>query len=810
MSDSKESQAQCSNCAEHTISGLRKDALAKLLAPSSVGRWHAKKQEIKIGQNTFIGFPVACHSYPGAGQYEGGETNDSKRRNEVKTPYSTESSQTHGSCSPVEQAVHGTSDVDRREPSTDGHAESDKGSHQIHLSGNDISVGAATDPVPTATQVPIENRPDQTHDAYSSFADQPSQSFQSTVSSTSITSEGEQRGNPLNLFNIVLVTSLPEWQHHDQVQLFVDHIVKPFTLWLLRAQRGSRWVESQVRKADYMSQREQKEAAYSPNQTSISVAPGTAETVPRLENMLQDLVNGLNQGRVVHLSLETGRDVLSLRMPRPFSSPFIPQPLSGCSTSQYPVALSSSPLSLSSEVTLRESQKDSAAKGRRAGWRIDQSSLLDKYDRLGVETNEPLAVSRHSTLVLLGDRDVMLSQLQTGKRSSTLYLQFDLAPFHASPLAQPLVYFIKHLTFRRTLTQLTQPISLSQPSSMVKSEMLQTSLTPAMPGLALEDAQLLSCLLIRLGAAYPTSPLHASNTYIVNPVAPVDAFELHSRQWDEQFEEVAEHLRLPSLPQVLERLSTAAYQKERSNHTGSVEANNTRGVEAPRPWTQVIPEKGQKAMYMDMLAWLLARRWVVQIRTFAWVCVSADVKQQVKVEDIQAPTNGFGPANTHDDTSKSELDSTVGVESRTTARPRQSWLSPFKEVSRTPSVADSTGSTRTAVRAPLISASRKSSRDALSRASTPAPFDSDDLDQHPSLIASPHHATEKEQRWLSFIGEHLKDADAKQLWPELVTFFDGRHALEEIAAMQGLKRALLAGVFKRLIAENVLRTVRHW
>lgn len=82
----------------------------------------------------------------------------------------------------------------------------------------------------------------------------------------------------------------------------------------------------------------------------------------------------------------------------------------------------------------------------------------------------------------------------------------------------------------------------------------------------------------------------------------------------------------------------------------------------------------------------------------------------------------------------------------------------------------------------------------------------------PSVILSPHKANALESRWLASIAASLRDKDARNAWPRLVKYFDGRHALEEITAREGLKRKVLAPILARLMSEEegCLITVKHW
>jgi hypothetical protein len=50
----------------------------------------------------------------------------------------------------------------------------------------------------------------------------------------------------------------------------------------------------------------------------------------------------------------------------------------------------------------------------------------------------------------------------------------------------------------------------------------------------------------------------------------------------------------------------------------------------------------------------------------------------------------------------------------------------------------------------------------------------------------------------------------REMWPVLLKYFDGRYALEEISAREGLKKRKIREVWARLVREGILVTVRHW
>lgn len=282
----------------------------------------------------------------------------------------------------------------------------------------------------------------------------------------------------------------------------------------------------------------------------------------------------------------------------------------------------------------------------------------------------------------------------------------------------------------------------------------------------------------------------------------------------------------------------------------------------PLPYGRFIPSSDHERVYMEVLEWLMRGPWLVHLQTFAWVRVGAAVKAAVarevrweervgaeSLEGEEMGLEGAGVVVSDDEGAPSQ----GGVSRRkrssggSAAVPAQSprlraLLGPPKAGSE----AGSSSSARTTVRisnglrgagqaskrrgsgSRSIAAKRMSDESSASRSqvleksqvlSEEAGEEEEEEeireeDFKPSLVLSPHRADAIESRWLRYIGETLPTEELKVRWPKLVRYFDGKHALEEIALREGLKRKVVNPLLQRLMAEKdgdgVLRVVRHW
>lgn len=123
----------------------------------------------------------------------------------------------------------------------------------------------------------------------------------------------------------------------------------------------------------------------------------------------------------------------------------------------------------------------------------------------------------------------------------------------------------------------------------------------AMSGLSLEVVQLLANHLVYWRRARVIPPLNKQDMYFVSPNADLGRLAKASAAFGAEFPTS------PSLPKMLASLSGT-----------------------PVPYSILIPSRDHKNLYYSMLAWLLRGAWVTQLRTFAWIKVSPEIKKAVQ------------------------------------------------------------------------------------------------------------------------------------------------------------------------------------
>lgn len=283
--------------------------------------------------------------------------------------------------------------------------------------------------------------------------------------------------------------------------------------------------------------------------------------------------------------------------------------------------------------------------------------------------------------------------------------------------------------------------------------------------ISLADVQLLARHLIYWRRAIAIPPLHQRDTYIVSPIADFRRFREACDNYAAQFPAP-----LPSLPRLLADLS-----------------------DLPRPFGSLIPSPDHKDDYMLALAWLMRNGWVTQLRTFAYVRITSDIKRQARERERDSRTSVSQSFNS---ASESNGQKSNGTENHS----RPSFVSRRS------------------------SEGRSSMRDHRTS------------DKTTSLIKSPPRASQEEFRWLNFLYDSmLGDADLfpdlsederyelHRYWPMLNKYFDGSTALESVPVREGLKRKLVWSLYARLGLrfdgkvedsegrdQRILLTIRHW
>lgn len=318
----------------------------------------------------------------------------------------------------------------------------------------------------------------------------------------------------------------------------------------------------------------------------------------------------------------------------------------------------------------------------------------------------------------------------------------------------------------------------------------------ASSGIPLSTIQMLASHLVYWRRARAIPPLHQRDTYIVSPNCDLSKLEAASIAYQTAFPT------LPSLPKMLSSLSGT-----------------------PRPYGSFIPSKDHKETYFAILAWLFRGGWVTQLRTFARIKVSPEIKMAVETAIRKEEVDRYlakGSSASVSSALETSADSSndEGDESSSSS----SSLASHGSGGETPMPGRPDPHTQ------LRTSHKLLDRSTALRLS--------------SLILSPHRASPLESRWLDEIIARFPDkpgheeavdsanhdiasddlqALLKKNWPVFLKYFNGCDALEKIPVRENMKRKLVWQVLTRygLLTspqgavelderEQVLISVRHW
>ena len=385
-----------------------------------------------------------------------------------------------------------------------------------------------------------------------------------------------------------------------------------------------------------------------------------------------------------------------------------------------------------------------------------------------IDEDTDITLSPHAALLLLEDADTLIKEVEGD----------------AKELSAPLAYYIRS----------------SNPTKSLKK-------ISAASSIALEDIQILARHLIYWRRARAIPPLHPRDTYLVSPNADMRSLRKSMSEYSARFPT------LPSMPEMLHKLSIA-----------------------PRPYITLIPSKDHKLAYMEILAFLMRGGWVTQLRTFAWIRVMPEVKIAVTAQSEENSLHDREPNTANLRSNRPTAPSPSAASRRS---PNAGAQSPRSASHATKPASGSSknsimnndhpneiGTSHSGRKTPPLTTNPssleneregvkgKEGRKEKERLPTTAPTSIKSIpntsDLAPTLILAPHKANNLESRWMDHIRSTIKDPELRDLWPLWVRYFDGQHALDEIATREGLKRKKVAALLSQLREMGVLLTVRHW
>jgi nitrogen permease regulator 3-like protein len=294
-------------------------------------------------------------------------------------------------------------------------------------------------------------------------------------------------------------------------------------------------------------------------------------------------------------------------------------------------------------------------------------------------------------------------------------------------------------------------------------------------------------------------PLHQRDTYIVSPNADMSKFKSACKAYNAAFPT------LPGLAAILGALS---------------------GI--PKPWMRLIPSSDHKEAYYEILAWLMKGGWVTQLRTFAYVRVSPEVKkavrEQEKKERLEKKASETITKSAEKDDEEENVDADADENGDTISNGN---VNPRSFASDT----NSQGSRRPSLM------SRPSSDQRQHTMSSKAVHDPNAA----SLILNPSRASPLECKWLDHIANSLvktqyspavlsmeEREELRMYWLRFVKYFNGSEPLEFIPVREGLKRKFVWDLLEKMGLGfdggvetdgggerasgkgKILVTIRHW
>lgn len=291
-------------------------------------------------------------------------------------------------------------------------------------------------------------------------------------------------------------------------------------------------------------------------------------------------------------------------------------------------------------------------------------------------------------------------------------------PPGASPL---LIKFVKAIKPTLTFGQLSESLSAS-----------------------LHDISTLAKHLVHWQFALPVRPLHVRNIFTTSPTAPVARLKDDADLFAARFPTV------PPLPRILHAIS-----------------------QRNAPYSALVPSRDHRNLYIDVLAWLLRRGWLIELRTFVWVKVTPDVKRAVQYERRRRRSSAKSTDLFNDDAHDNDhrrVDSDA-------APPTRPVTPTEKPVPRT-AITTASSTPRAAGSAILTAAGTDSDSDSE---------DDEEQLQEETIIPDPYSASARERRQLGYIAaQHT--GEIATAFERMVKYFNGQHAIEKVIVRENIPR----------------------
>jgi len=584
-------------------------------------------------------------------------------------------------------------------------------------------------------------------------------------------STSQDNSPDMTMFNVVFVLNPPALEHQQRVKEMYDHVTRKYAKALKYEEARFQYVWKESKRIIDIKQRakDSNESLSSTWRKIIAASPLAKSIAITFDSISNDKIANVHFDATFNTSFQ---------IPQADSTPYLPNAL--------------------------EPQMPGL-------WLTTSNVVLDADES---------PMTQHAALLLLDDSETMIKQLGGD----------------SAGMAAAIAFCIRNITPTKSLLKISKRHNISA-----------------------HDMEYIASHLVDWRRARLIAPLSPRDTYVVSPNADFSSLSSAVTAYAQRFPT------LPTLPKVLSMLSGT-----------------------PRPFRNFIPTTEHRDAYMEILAWLMRGGWVTQLRTFAWVRVSPEIKAQVagdiereermkKAEEARrellSDNDSVNESIVSEKRSsllsaRSTTPLRLGRRDRSTEGPHDedmhhsTILSPRVargSPARAPSDAGSTSSQRTAIAlgssqrpespsrlairdikphrpSPLHLHPTSPSRGSVVSPTSPtgAPPAPSPADFKQSVVYNPQKATSLEARWLEKIGQTFEGAgtistanpsppkhndggilgltgkELRESWPTLLKYLDGRHAIEDLAPREGMKRKRVALLFNAVKERGWLTIVRHW
>ncbi|ODQ46774.1 hypothetical protein PICMEDRAFT_25955, partial [Pichia membranifaciens NRRL Y-2026] len=286
-------------------------------------------------------------------------------------------------------------------------------------------------------------------------------------------------------------------------------------------------------------------------------------------------------------------------------------------------------------------------------------------------------------------------------------------------------------------------------------------------GLDIQEVKMFANHLVYWRRAMAVLPLTSRSIYVVSPIAPIKNIYKDSPDFNRTFPN------LPPLPTFLSMISDISTNK-------------------PKSISNIIPSRDHRDLYMDAIAWLFKRGYIIQLYTFLYLKITKEIKIKV-AEEIEIEIKRKQELKKKSALIDKDLSVTnengSDSDNMVTGNRVKTDASDIDDLDLTDGVDQSDGN---------VSSNEDSSYDQIQ-------FEEEE--EEDTILLEPEYSSSLERRWIAKVVEGQPN-EISNLFYKVLKYMNGRNAQEVFMTQENISRHDMKKL-SDAVAEYIV-VMRHW